>query len=75
MHGYTAKTGRRQLHTHAYLPVAPRVLGGSFKGLGYLLQPSPIADRLTCTLSEGVQEHGVLEFAIAYRARGWVDVS
>ena len=68
MHGCTANTGRRQLHTHVYLPVAPHGGGrGNFKGLGHLLQPSPIADK-TFTVSEGVQEYGVLEFAIAYRA-------
>ena len=48
MNGCTAKTGRRQLHTHAYLPVAPNVWGGQLQETeGSFLQPSPIADRLS----------------------------
>ena len=64
--GCTANTGRHQLHTHAYLPVAPHVLerwGATSRDLEHLLRPSSLL-----TVSESVQEHGVLEFAIAYRA-------
>ena len=70
MHGYTANTGRRQLHTHGYLPVAPRVLG---RGEGQLQGTEGIFSNQVLlltdfTLSEGVQEHAVLEFTIAYMA-------